>query len=180
MFWTPRPFSSLIYFLNAQCGKAIQQTAQLYVGLCIVSLFLSMSNSVALIAGRVSGNNQWIQSQNKSANVVPSSWVNKQFPNKILSTALHVCVNTVLPLWWSGQRHASYTEEVIRFLQLYAEDGSFLQNIPLRASCEPQELHFVAWLETKNQKERKSWWAYLRVNKRHETKAAFASAVAIS
>lgn len=125
MFWTPRPFSSLIYFLNAQCGKAIQQTAQLYVGLCIVSLFLSMSNSVALIAGRVSGNNQWIQSQNKSANVVPSSWVNKQFPNKILSTALHVCVNTVLPLWWSGQRHSSYTEEVIRFLQLYAEDVSF-------------------------------------------------------
>lgn len=104
MFWTPGPFPNFIYFLNAQHGRVIQQTAQLYTGLCNACLFLSISNAVTLIAVRVSGNNQWIPSQNKSANVVPSSWVNKQLLNQIFSTAFYVCVNIVFPLWviWSA------------------------------------------------------------------------------
>lgn len=104
MFWTPGPFLNFIYFLNAQHGKVIQQTDQLYMELCNACLFLSISNAVILIAVRVSGNNQWIPSQNKSANVVPSSWVNKQLLNKIFSTALYVSVNIAFPPWviWSA------------------------------------------------------------------------------
>lgn len=104
MFWTPGPFPSFILSLNSQRGRVIQQPSQLYTGLCNVCLFLSIARAVTLVAVRVSGNNQWIPSQNKGANVVPSSWVNKQLLNKIFSTALHVCVNIVFPPWviWSA------------------------------------------------------------------------------
>lgn len=104
MFWTPGLFPSFIFSLKMQHGRIIPQPTWLYMGFCNACLFLSIAKGVTLVAVRVSGNNQWIPSQNKGANVVPDSWVNKQLLNKIFSTALHVCVNIVFPLWviWSA------------------------------------------------------------------------------
>lgn len=150
MFWTPGLFPSFTFSLKIQHGRIIQQPTLLYMdilymGFCNACLFLSISKGVTLVAVGVSGNNQWIPSQNKGANVVPSSWVNKQLLNKIFSTALHVCVNIVFPPWviWSAalQLHG-------RGLPLPTA-GVLCQNIPLRISCEPQELHFLAELQKK-------------------------------
>lgn len=104
IFSTPGPFPNFIYFLNAHHGEVILQAAQLYMGLCNACLFLSIFNALTLIAVRVSGNKQWVPSQNKSVNVVPSCWVNKHLLNKIFSTALYICVNIVFPVWviWSA------------------------------------------------------------------------------
>lgn len=133
MFWTPGPIPSFIFSLKMQHGRITQQPTPLYMGtpcmgLCNACLFSSIAKGVTLVAARVSGNNQWIPSQNKGANVVPSSWVNKQLLNKIFSTALHVCVNTAFPPWviWSaalqlhGRGHPS-------FLQLSAQDWSLTE-----------------------------------------------------
>lgn len=168
MFWTPGLFPSFIFSLKMQHDRIIQQPTWLYVdilymGFCNACLFLSIAKGVTLVAVGVSGNNQWIPSQNKGANVVPSSWVNKQLLNKIFSTALHVCVNIVFPPWviWSAalQLHGSPTP----YSSLPKTEVLF-QDIPLRISCEPQELQFLAGLEKKSQV-RKSWWAYLRGRK---------------
>lgn len=105
MVWvsgTPRPFFNFIYFSNAQCSKAIKQIYRIKDS--TASSYFSISNAVAPFAGKGYGNNQWIHNKNRSANVVPSPQVNKQFPDKILSTALYVCVSAVLPpgVTWSA------------------------------------------------------------------------------
>lgn len=153
-------FPSFIFSLKMHHGRIIQQPTWLYVGFvyglalymgfCNACLFLSIAKGVTLLAVGVSGNNQWIPSQNKGANVVPSSWVNKQLLNKIFSTALHVCVNIVFPPWviWSaalqlhGRGHPTPYSSLLKIEVLF-------QDIPLRISCKPQELHFLAGLEKK-------------------------------
>lgn len=59
MSGTLRPFFNFIYFLNAQCSKAIEQIY--WINDSIASLSFSISNAVAPLAGKDSGNNQWIQ-----------------------------------------------------------------------------------------------------------------------
>lgn len=169
MFWTPGLFPSFIFSLKTQYGRIIQQPTRLYMdslymGFCNSCLFLSIAKGVTLVAGRVSGNNQWIPSQNKGANVVPSSWVNKQLLNKIFSTALHVCVNIVFPPWviWSAalQLHGRSHH----FLQLSAEDRSFVSECNTQDFLWATGVAFFGRVREKSQV-RKSWWAYLRGRK---------------